>query len=297
MERDSLHRFLFENTNVRGELVHLDASWQAILDRHDYPPVVRELLGQAMAASVLLGATIKFQGSLILQVQGEGPVTLLVVQATNDRTLRGMAQWQGEDVPQAPLNELFGKGRLVITIQPDGRRERYQGIVDLGDQGLAEALEGYFQRSEQLPTRLWLAADSRFAAGLLLQRLPMEYADADDKSEADENWSRITQLGATITAPELLELPFLDVIHRLFHEETVRVFESEPVSFRCTCSRERIEETLRGIGYKEVHEILEEQGKVSVDCSFCNQHYEFDSVDVERVFAADVSPEIPKTRH
>lgn len=296
MERDSLHRFVFENTNVRGELVHLDASWQAVLQRHEYPPAVRELLGQAMAASVLLGATIKFQGSLILQVQGEGPVTLLVVQATNERTLRGMAQWQGEVLP-APLNELFGKGRLVITIQPEGRRERYQGIVDLGNKGLADALEGYFQRSEQLPTRLWLAADSRYAAGLLLQRLPVEYADAYEKAEAEENWSRITQLGSTVTAPELLDLPFRDLIHRLYHEETVRAFESEPVSFRCTCSRERIEETLRGLGYPEVRSILEEQGKVGVDCSFCNQHYEFDSVDVERVFAADVSPEIPKTRH
>ena len=296
MERDSLHRFVFENTNVRGELVHLDASWQAVLQRHEYPPAVRELLGQAMAASVLLGATIKFQGSLILQVQGEGPVTLLVVQATNERTLRGMAQWQGE-VPPAPLNELFGKGRLVITIQPEGSRERYQGIVDLGDKGLADALEGYFQRSEQLPTRLWLAADSRYAAGLLLQRLPAEYADPYEKAEAEENWSRITQLGSTVTAPELLDLPFRDLIHRLYHEETVRVFESEPVSFRCTCSRERIEETLRGLGYPEVRGILEEQSKVGVDCSFCNQHYEFDSVDVERVFAADVSPEIPKTRH
>ena len=296
MERDSLHRFVFEHTNVRGELVHLDASWQAVLQRHDYPPAVRDLLGQAMAASVLLGATIKFQGSLILQVQGEGPVTLLVVQATNERTLRGMAQWQGE-VPAAPLNELFGKGRLVITIQPEGRRERYQGIVDLGDKGLADALEGYFQRSEQLPTRLWLAADSRYAAGLLLQRLPVEYADPYEKAEAEENWSRITHLGSTVTAPELLDLPFRDLIHRLYHEETVRAFESEPVSFRCTCSRERIEETLRGLGYPEVRGILKEQGKVGVDCSFCNQHYEFDSVDVERVFAADVSPEIPKTRH
>lgn len=296
MERDSLHRFVFENTNVRGELVHLDASWQAVLERHPYPPVVRDLLGQAMAASVLLGATIKFQGSLILQVQGEGPVTLLVVQATNDRTLRGMAQWHG-DVPQAPLNKLFSKGRLVITIQPEGRRERYQGIVDLGEGGLAEALEGYFQRSEQLPTRLWLAADGRYAAGLLLQRLPMEYADARDKAQAEENWSRLTQLASTVTAPELLDLPFRELMHRLYHEESVRAFESEPVSFRCTCSRERIEETLRGLGYQEVHDILDEQGKVSVDCSFCNQHYEFDSVDVEHAFAADVSPKVPKTRH
>jgi len=294
MQRDSLHRFLFEHTHVRGQLVHLDASWRAILERHDYPPVVRRTLGEAMAAAVLLGATIKFKGSLILQIQGEGPISLLVVQVTSERTLRGMAEWHG-DVPPGPLHRLVRNGRLVITIQPEGAGERYQGIVDLGEGGVAEALEGYFARSEQLPTRLWLAAGESSAAGLLLQRLPAE--SPPETGAEGETWSRVVQLGATITAEELLELPFREVIRRLYHEEDVRIFEPEPVSFRCSCSRERIEETLRGLGIDEVRDIIREQGRVEVTCSFCNQRYEFDPVDAEQIFAAMVSPEIPTTRH
>jgi molecular chaperone Hsp33 len=288
-DNDSLQRFLFEQTNVRGELVHLDATWRAVLERRDYPPVVRDLLGEAMAAAVLLGATIKYRGSLIMQIQGKGPISLLVVQVTSGRTLRGMAQWEGELKPGS-LKELFGDGTLVITIEPEAGRERYQGIVGLGDAGLSQALEGYFQRSEQLATRLWLAADTQRAAGLLLQEMPSESHDPDA-------WSRVVHLGSTITSPELLELSFLDVIRRLYHEEDVRIFDAEPVSFRCSCSRGRIVETLRGLGYDEVRDILNDQGTVSVDCSFCNQHYEFDAVDVERIFASGYSPEVPKTKH
>lgn len=287
--RDSLHRFVFERTDVRGELVHLDATWQAALDRHDYPPVVRDLLGEAFAAVVLLGATIKFSGSIILQLQGSGPMTLLVVQMSAQRSVRGMAQWSGE-VQSAPLDQMFTDGRLAITVDPGDGAERYQGIVEIGDKGLSEALEAYFERSEQLATRLWLAADARQAGGLLLQRLPSDGDDADA-------WARVVHLGSTVSRNELLDLPFLELVRRLFHEEDVRVFDSEPVNFRCSCSRERIEETLRGLGYTEVRSILAEQGKVSVDCSFCNQHYEFDAVDAERIFADGYSPDVPKTRH
>jgi molecular chaperone Hsp33 len=288
-DRDSLHRFLFERTNVRGELVHLDASWQAVVERHDYPPVLRQLLGEAMAAVLLLGATIKYQGSIILQIQGDGPTSLLVVQASAERTVRGTVEWHGPVRPGS-LKDLFGRGHLAITIDPGQGAERYQGIVELGDGGLAEALEGYFQRSEQLATRLWLAADDRQAGGLLLQRLP----GASDDPDA---WNRAVHLGSTVTAGELLRLPFLEVVRRLFHEEDVRVFESEPVSFRCSCSREKIEDTLRGLGHGELLEILAEQGTVSVDCNFCNQHYEFDAVDVEQLFAGGYSPGVPPTRH
>ncbi len=286
---DTLQRFLFEHTNVRGELVHLDATWQAVLGRHEYPPVVRDLLGEAMAACALLSATIKFQGSLILQIRGEGPLTMLVVQVSRQRTLRGMVDWEGEVQP-GPLKELFGEGCLTITIDPGVGMERYQGVVDLGDRGLTEALEGYFERSEQLATRLWLAADGRRAAGLLLQKVPGDTADEDA-------WGRVVQLGQTISSVELTGLPSMEILRRLYHEEDVRVFEPEPVSFRCGCSRARIEETLRGLGHREVRSILEEQGKVSVDCSFCKQNYQFDAIDVEQMFAAVASPQMSKTRH
>lgn len=286
---DSLHRFLFPELSVRGEVVHLDATWQAVLERHEYPAPVRRLLGEAMAATALLTATIKLNGSLILQVQGDGPLHLLVVQCTSERTLRGLARWTGP-VPDGSLQEMVGNGRLVITIDPGLGRERYQGIIDLGQGTLAQALEEYFSRSEQLGTRLWLTANASRAAGLLLQDLPGETADED-------GWGRVAHLGETITESELLGLPAREVVHRLFHEEDVRLFDAEPVSFRCGCSRERIETVLRGLGYAEVQDILGEEGKIAVDCEFCNQHYEFDAVDAEQIFAAGISLSASRTRH
>jgi molecular chaperone Hsp33 len=288
-ERDSLHRFVFTESGVRGELVHLDATWRAVLERHDYPAPVRRLLGEAMAAAALLTATIKFAGSLIVQLQGEGPLHLLVVQCTSDRTLRGLARWRGE-VGDAPLPELIGRGRLAITIDPGEGAERYQGVVELGGRSLAEALENYFVRSEQLATRLWLAADDAQAAGLLLQNLPGESPDEDA-------WDRVVHLGTTVTAGELLELSVHEALRRLFHEEDIRLFEPEPVAFRCGCSRGRIEAVLRGLGRAEVEDILREEGVIAVDCEFCNQHYEFDLVDTARLFAVEVLPEGSHTRH
>ena len=290
-DSDVLRRFVFERTNVRGQLVHLDATWRAILERRDYPPPVRELLGQAMAAAALLVTTIKFNGSLILQVQGDGPVSLIVVQAKAERTLRGLAHWSDPVLP-GPLAQLVGKARLAITIDQGGDRERYQGIVALdAEENFAAALEDYFARSEQLATRLWLSAGEGRAAGLLLQALPGETEDADA-------WNRVVQLADTLRDQELLELSQRELLRRLFHEEDVRLFEPEPVSFRCTCTRERIETVLRSLGYAEVKGIIEEQGRVSVDCEFCNQNYLFDPVDVEKLFAAaDHQPTVPPTRH
>ncbi len=288
-DKDTLHRFLFEHTNVRGELVHLDASWQAALERKDYPAPVRDLLGQAFAVASLLAATVKFKGSLTLQLQGDGPVTLVLVQATAQRSLRGLAHWEGE-VKAGSLKEMTGNGRLAITIDPGEGGERYQGIVALDQDDLAACLEGYFTHSEQLATRLWLVANEEAAAGMLLQQLPKETEDEDA-------WYRDVHLGETITEEELLQLPALEILRRLYHEEDVRLFDGDPISFRCSCSRERIESVLRGLGAREMQDILEEQGKVSVDCEFCNQHYEFDAVDIEGLFAASVQPDVPPTQH
>lgn len=288
-DKDSLHRFLFEKTNVRGELVHLDATWQAALERQDYPAPVRALLGEAMVAAVLLSATIKFDGSLIIQVQGSGPVTMVVVQAGAQRTLRGLAHWEGE-VPEGSLTELVGVGRLAITIDPGESGERHQGIVPLERESLALCLEGYFQQTEQLPTRLWLAADDERAAGMLLQQLPQETTDHDA-------WGRDVHLGETVTREELLELAPREIMHRLFHEEDVRVFDPDPISFRCACSRERIENMLRNLGYEEVQNILQEQGEIVVNCEFCNQCYQLDPVDAEGLFTETAQPDVPTTRH
>jgi molecular chaperone Hsp33 len=287
---DTLHRFLFEHAAIRGEHVHLDASWRAVLERHPYPPAVRNLLGELMAAAALLSATLKFTGSIILQIQGEGPVRLLVVEATSERTLRGMAQWDELPESHAPA-DLIGSGRFVITIDPRESGQRYQGIVAIEGESVAAVLENYLQRSEQLESRLRLAADGEHAAGLLLQRLPGKHDEDEDA------WNHVTRLGATLTNLELLSLSGRDVLHRLFHEEDLRLFDPEPVRFSCTCSRERVVAMLRMLGYSEVQSILREQGNVDVHCEFCNKQYKYDSVDAEQLFAAESGAPASSTRH
>jgi len=283
---DQLHRFLFEHLDLRGELVQMDASWQAVLGQHEYPETVRSVLGQAMAATLLLSATIKFDGSLVLQAQSEGPITTLVSQATSERTVRGLAHWQGE-VPQADLHNTFGKGQLAITI--NGKKaERYQGVVALEGADLGEALQNYFTASEQLESRFWLFANGERAAGLFLQQLPSE-------EDHNDNWERVSALAATITEDELLSLTAEEILHRLFHEESVRLFEAEPVAFRCSCSREKIEQSLRAMGQQETRSILEEQGQITVDCDFCNKTYSIDSVDVEQLFTESTPMDGPKS--
>lgn len=290
-QSDSLQRFMFEHAAVRGEIVHLDATWKAVLDRRDYPLALRTVLGELMAAAALLSATLKFSGSLIMQIQGGGPVRLLVVECGADLTMRAMAHWDGDLAEGEALPELVGEGRFVITIDPKKGRQTYQGIVDLEGGSVAAVLENYMQRSEQLDTRIWLAADSHGAAGLLLQKMP-------DSPEADTDaWNRAVHLGATVKPRELLDLPAREIIHRLYHEEDIRLFDSTPVHFGCTCSRERVANTLRMLGYDEVRSLLEETGYIEADCEFCNQHYVFDAVDTEQVFASDVVGPVGHTRH
>jgi len=272
---DTLQRFMFENSNVRGILIHLGNSYQTALERYDYPAAVGQQLGQALAASALLGSTIKFEGSLIMQIQSTGPINMLVAQSNHEHHLRGLARWLEDELPDNP----FGEGRIVITIENETNDERYQGIVSLTDGNLSKAIENYFVQSEQLQTRLWLAADGQQVVGMLLQHLPGQEADEDV-------WTRIETLGATITEAELLSLPTLEILQRLFHEEDVRLFDAEPVSFRCSCSRDKIVSVIRALGTDEAHDILAEQGCINVGCDFCNQQYQFDSVDVEEMFAS-----------
>ncbi|WP_455201453.1 Hsp33 family molecular chaperone HslO [Kaarinaea lacus] len=295
MHDGDLHqRFLFEYLAVRGELVHLNQSWQEILKRHEYPENIRNILGEMAAAAMLLSATLKFKGSLIMQIQGNGPLSIAVIEATSERTLRGLAQWDG-DISRMNLLEMVGKGTLVITIDPEAG-ERYQGIVDLGSGDIGQALENYMLRSQQLDTRLWLYADGSCCAGMLLQRMPDDIS-GDNLVEDEDAWSRVTQLANTVTNDELALLQFETLIRRLFHEEDVRIFEKDPISFRCSCTRDRVADMLRMIGYEEVQSILKSETNVGVNCQFCNHYYEFDKVDVEEVFAANVASDKPTTKH
>ncbi len=232
----------------------------------------------------------KFEGALILQIQSQGPLHTLVVQATHRRTLRGLARWR-QDPPAIGSNlaQIYGAGQLVLTLQNEGT-EPYQGIVGLEGANLAEAIQTYFTRSEQLPTRLWLAADGERAAGLFLQELPVGTGGKED-------WERVSLLAATVTERELLHLPGEELLYRLFNEEQVLLFEPEPVSFRCTCSRERIKDVLRNLGREELDASPWEDDAVEVGCEFCNRRYRFDAVDVQSLFSPAVPFPIPRGKH
>lgn len=289
-QRDTLQRFLFEHAPVRGEIVHLDATWQAVQQHHDYPPVLRQAMGELMAAAALLAATLKLEGALILQIQGKGPVSLLVVECTGDLTMRATAKWSGE-LSEGGLKALVGDGQFVITLDPEDGGQTYQGIVPLEGDSVAEILQNYMTRSEQLETRLFLAADAGRAAGMLLQKLP------DHASSDEDAWPRACHLAATLTQQELLTLPAEQVVHRLFHEEDLRLFDPQPVCFRCSCSRENVSRMLRMLGREEVDSIVEERGEVEVHCEFCNRRYTFDRVDAAQLFAAESSVPGSSTRH
>jgi len=287
---DSLQRFIFEGVPVRGEIVHLDATWRAVLERHDYPEPLRAVLGELMAAAALLSATLKFDGSLILQMQGTGTVKLIVVECTSEQTMRATAKWDGE-LHGRTFRELVGDGRFVITIAPNDGKQTYQGIVELTGDSVSQVLEHYMATSEQLETRLWLGADGAQAAGMLLQKVPgPEGGDPDA-------WNRAVTLSETVTGRELLSLPARHLIHRLFHQEDVRVFDARIVSFRCSCTRERVVNMLRLLGHAEVQSIVAERGTVDVNCEFCNKHYALDAVDAEQIFAAEVVTPAATTRH
>ncbi|MFM2402300.1 MAG: 33 kDa chaperonin [Pseudomonadota bacterium] len=315
---DELHKFLFEGLPVRGMLVRLDDSWRALLQRRRTPDdggytlatPVRRLLGEMAAAGVLLQANLKFNGAIVLQVHGDGPVKLAVVETQSDLSFRATATVQGTvvEAPEADLAQLVnlqGQGRCAITLDPRDRQpgqQPYQGIVPLhGDRReklhrLSEVIEHYMLQSEQLDTRLILAADDERAAGLLIQRLPLAgaanlagsaaVARDEDQIGLNEDYNRIATLAGSVTPQELLQLPVEQLLHRLFWEETVRVYEPQAPRFACRCSRERVAGMLRGLGPDDVASLLAEQGAAEVGCEFCGALYRFDPVDAAGLFTS-----------
>jgi molecular chaperone Hsp33 len=270
-ESDTLLRFIFDTTDIRGEWVQLERAYQAALANHHYAPGVRRLVGQFLAAASLLGATLKFEGSVILQARSDGEVPLIMAEAGSDGSLRAIVRG-AEHAMGGDFRTLVGDGTLALTIDPTGG-QRYQGIVALDGDSLAACLESYFTRSEQLPTRIWLAADDRRAAGLFLQELPSRAGAA----VRAEQWRHLLALAETVTEGELLELDGDTLLHRLFHQEPLRPLRRDALHFRCSCSRARTEAMLASLGRSELEQILAEQGEISVNCEFCNQHYRFDA--------------------
>lgn len=301
-----LHKFLFEGLPVRGMLVRLDNSWKDLLSRRKEPldAPVRDLLGQMTAAGVLMQANIKFNGALIFQVMGDGPLKLAVVEVQPEMTFRATAKTRGAVAGDATLQQMLnqhGQGRCAITLDPKDRlpgQQPYQGVVPLtGPDGqplekLSQVLQHYMRQSEQLDATLVLAANEDVAAGLLIQRLPIEgegnleagAISGIEREQLEEAYNRISMLASTLTSEELLTLDSDTILRRLFWEETVRRFEPSAPSFACTCSRERVGRMLLGLGRQEADEILHEMGGIEIGCDFCGNHYNFDAVDVGELF-------------
>lgn len=301
---DTLHKFLFNNAPVRGEVVQLSHSWQRVQQQHHYPPSVMQLLGEMLAASALLSANLKFNGALIMQIHGDGPVRLLVVECNSDLTLRATAKLDPKAAidPNADLQTLVnqhGQGRCVITLDPKDKlpgQQPYQGIVPLSGNNIAQVLEHYMERSEQLHTRLWLAADNHTAAGVLLQQLPLEGGIQTANTDHDA-WERTTQIAHTLKPEELLTLPPSTVIHRLYWQEQLQSSEELPCQFQCSCTRERVSNMLRTLGKNEISDILSEQEQITVHCEYCNQRYDFDAVDCAQFFTEPTTFAASETRH
>ena len=304
INKDSLQKFIFDNAAVKGEFVEISATWREIQQRHDYPPAVKTVLGEMLAAAALLSANLKFNGAIIMQIHGDGPVRLLVVECDSDLRLRATAKLAPDAVvaDDANLTDLLnahGKGRFVITLDPLDKmpgQQPYQGIVPLDGDDMATVIENYMLRSEQLDTRLWLAADAAISRGLLLQKLP-RHSGKDDQveqaSEADEleTWNRAVMLASTLKQEELLSTDIQTLMNRLFWEESIRVFEPAHPQFHCSCTREKVGNMLKMLGQEEVDDALSELGHLGINCDFCGKHYEFDKVDCAQLFVSDTPVE------
>ncbi|ATZ73717.1 Hsp33 family molecular chaperone HslO [Idiomarina sp. X4] len=267
---DQLSRYTFNDHDVRGELVQLTSSYQTLIRGHNYPAAVQEVLGHMMAAVSLLTATLKFEGHIAVQLQGDGPLNFVAVNGNHKQELRGIARLRAE-LEGTDLRSMIGKGQLIITLTPD-TGERYQGVVSGDADSIAEMLENYFEQSEQLHTKVWLHADGEHAAGMLLQRLPSSGQDLT-------GFEHLATLTDTITAQELYTVPAEELLHRLYHEETVHLYPAQPVSFVCGCSRDKTLDALASVKPEELKEILDRDGEIVMTCDYCLTEYVFKPSD------------------
>ncbi|MDR2013745.1 MAG: Hsp33 family molecular chaperone HslO [Rhodanobacter sp.] len=277
---DFLHRFQLERAGARGALVRLDETWQRVHANDEHSTPLADLLGKTLAASALLMSPIKFAGRLSIHLRDSGPLRLLFADCTHDGELRGIVRWEGAQ-PKEPI-QLAPSARLAITIENAVTDTRYQGLVPVEGADLAQAFEGYFERSEQLSTRIVLARNGDRCGGLMVQQIA---GDGGAAIGDVDGWNRVCHLLATLMPTELLELPPQQILLRLFHEEGIRLQAAQPLAFGCTCSRERVEDMLRALGRGENDALLSEQGSIQVNCEFCNRRYVFDAHDIAAVFA------------
>ncbi|NMP30435.1 Hsp33 family molecular chaperone HslO [Thalassotalea sp. M1531] len=271
--QDMLNRYLFDDKHARGELVQIHQAYQDIVKNHNYPDGVKALLGELLAATCLLTATLKFEGEIAVQLQGasDAPINYMAINGDHQQNMRGVAKLQQES-DATTLHDLIGKGIMVITIRPF-KGEPYQGVVPLEKPTLAECLANYFETSDQIPTTIWLFTDiaANKVAGSLIQLLP----DSEDKEQQMADYDHLCALTKTISAKEIFELPAEELLHRLYHEEQVRLFEPQAVTYQCSCSEEKCLGAIAQIGASELKSIFEEQGNVSMTCDYCLTTYAF----------------------
>ncbi|AXB30171.1 Hsp33 family molecular chaperone HslO [Vibrio campbellii] len=281
MANNVLNRYLFEDLSVRGELVQLDEAYQRIISSKEYPAALQKLLGELLVSTTLLTATLKFEGSITIQLQGDGPVSLAVINGDHDQKIRGVARWEGDIADDASLHDMMGKGYLVITIEPK-KGERYQGVVGLEGETLADVIEGYFANSEQLKTRLWIRIGEHegkaHAAGMMIQVMP-------DGTGTPEDFEHLEQLTATVKNEEMFTLPANELLYRLYNQDSVRLYEPQPVEFHCGCSRERSGAAIITVERAEINDILAEEGSVSLHCDYCGTSYSFDEAEITELYA------------
>jgi len=311
LTQDQVRRFIFENRPVRGHWVHLEGAWRDLHAHASYPKPVTELLGQAVVASVLLAATLKFRGTLTFQLQGNGAVSLLVAQCTHDFRVRAVARCdeaavqvlsaagEAAEADAALFRRLTGDGGLVtVTVEAEEKSLRYQGVVPLSGASLAESLEAYFASSEQLPTRVLLRADEEHGAGMLVQKLPTAEDSGVEPEALEEAWLGAQRGIARLRSGRgLREHSIEELLQRGFPGHDLRLFRGAPVRFECRCSEGRVAGLLRALGPEEVRDVLREQGTVTVTCEFCHRPYRFESVDVDALFADADGSDASKSIH
>ena len=277
-ELDNIQRFLFESADIRGEIVHLNHSFQAIA-KH-YPKPVQKLIGEALLAAVHLTASIKFEGQLTIQFQSTGPLSLLLAKCDHQFNIRAMAR-HSDDISQKDIVESITQGQMVINIEHDKQVKTYQSIVPLTGNSLSQSLEHYFGQSEQIATKLWFVADEKSACGMLLQLMP-----GLDSEQREEFWQYAIVIGETITAAELNALGNEEILHRLYHEKELRLFDSNHIQFKCQCSEQKMKESIKLLGKEDALQLIQEQNTIDVSCEFCKTTYQFDAIDVELLFKA-----------
>ena len=310
---DTLHHFLFENNSnqplpIRGNLVHLNETYNEVLQHQTLPSVLKIALGELMAASALLSATLKMDGALVLQIQNKGALKLLVVECTSDLNMRATAKWDETHtslIAEKPFFDLVKNGQFIITLDPT-EGEAYQGIVPIEGESVAEMLQNYMLRSQQIDTSLWLHCDETSASGLLLQKLPdfggsLGGVSSDNvapvHNQDEDAWNRMNHLANTITNDELQNLSAETLLTRLFVEENVRLFVPKPTQFHCSCNQNSVASMLRMLGEEELNSILAEFGKIEVNCDFCNKHYLFDTVDTAQLLATEAAINVSNAKH